>query len=559
MRPACHSVALALLAAAATGRHAPAQDAGADGAVLRDVRVTTRDVYTAEQADGNAFYSLLNAFHRPTDPEVVRRELWFAPGDRVTPELVAEVERNLRAMRLFAEVDAVLEETGDGRQDLRIDTRDRFSLVLSGGVSFVGGTTNYDFAFGEVNLLGTGKRVLASASREDTDRTWQLAYEDRQLFGTWHRLGIAVGDSDEGAFGGFVLERPLKHLADPTGYGIELTSVEQDVDYWSRGDTVASVPRQRTDARASVEHAFGPAALRGRIGSDVRFQRSELEPATGVRAPTTRVPGDTSELQLGVSVGVDAVDGYREVKGLDAIDWVEDLTLGTSWTLRGAAVLRDEDGSGPSAGTRVRPRVEATLRSAVEPFAETWLTAELGAGARLDRGEPAEWSTSLALHAFQCSLPAQTLALSLTHESVGDHEDLAPQLTLGEDSGLRGYPAREFAGTRIARLNVEDRVRTGLEVLSVHIGAAAFYDVGWVHSRADGLSQSDAIQSAGVGLRLGSSALLASRVVRVDVAWPLDEVLGESWDVSVSAALGQVFGFFGNSRELRSEFGTMPR
>jgi hypothetical protein len=141
-----------------------------------------------------------------------------------------------------------------------------------------------------------------------------------------------------------------------------------------------------------------------------------------------------------------------------------------------------------------------------------------------------------------------------TRDVAAERQDLVPQLTLGEDNGLRGCPAREFSGIRYARLNLENRIDTGLEVLSVRLGAAAFCDVGWMHDPSQGLSMSDPIRAVGVGLRLGSSHLFGSKVLRLDVAWPLDDYGGEDYGVSVSFATGQVFTVFGNASELRRDF-----
>jgi hemolysin activation/secretion protein len=182
------------------------------------------------------------------------------------------------------------------------------------------------------------------------------------------------------------------------------------------------------------------------------------------------------------------------------------------------------------------------------------LTLDAIGSARWYAGSEQGWFLTAAAHAFQMSLPAQTLAASLTFDAAFDVQGLAPQLTLGEDNGLRGYPAREFGGSRIVRLNIEDRIRTGIEILSVHVGAAGFFDVGWVHGESQDLSLGEAIKSVGVGLRFGSSELFGRNVGRVDFAWPLDDVNGVSYDLSVSFSAGQVFSFFGNATELRREF-----
>lgn len=60
-------------------------------------------------------------------------------------------------------------------------------------------------------------------------------------------------------------------------------------------------------------------------------------------------------------------------------------------------------------------------------------------------------------------------------------------------------------------------------------------------------------RSVGVGLRLGSKPLLGDGVFRLDFANPLDDVPGESDGWKVSASVGQVFTFGGNTSSWSSQ------
>jgi hypothetical protein len=521
------------------------------GPTLREVRVETRDVFDDAEASANLIYWLANTFHATTDPAVVRRELFFAPGDPVSAEQVAELERNLRGLGLFGAVEARLREVGDGEADLDVTTRDRFSLLVSVSGAAIGGVTRVDGTIGESNLFGTGKRLSLSGRREDEDESYTLRYDDPQLFGSWYRLRSEVGDATEGAFGWFDLRRPFRHLADPWSYGIAAGTAGNTYDYFVAGEVEAEVPEDRQEASAFVSHAFGPRDLRMQVGLDMAGRISDYDPVTGSRPDLTEVPGDTRELQLGLSFGLDWNHSFRVAQRIDAIDYDEDIRLGASTNLRLALALRDEDG----VGAEVQPLVALVGRVAAEVLPESFATFEVDAGLRWSGGEPVSGSARSALHLFQTSLPSQTLAASLRAQWAFDEQDLPPQLTLGEDNGLRGYPARQFASDRLVVLNLEDRIDTGLELWSLHLGAALFADVGWIPDAEQGLSFGAPLRSVGLGLRLGSSELFGGGIFRLDLAFPLDEVEGEGFEVSLSGGAGQVFRFFGNAAALTAEFG----
>lgn len=543
------SAAAACCVAALCGAPASAQQPQ-EGTELREVRIHTRDVFDDEEIDGNLIYWVANALHATTKSEVVRRELFFEPGDVITAEQVAELERNLRRLGLFGEVEAELVDVGEGRSDLEVATRDRFSLLLSLGFSAFGGTTSVNGFVGERNLFGTGKALSIFGREDEDDHAYTVRYDDPQLFGSWHQLSVSLGTTDEGPDLQFGLFRPFRHLQDPWSYGVSGVYGQRVVDFYVGGESAATVPEERHDLRVFVARAHGPRDLRSRVGVDLGFEEVDFDPVRGDRPDLVEVPGDFEEFQVGASWGVDWNAAFRVERGIDAIDYDEDIRLGASSTLRAALAWRDQDG----AGTALQPILAVGGRAAAEVVPATFTTLELEAGVRFDDGASVAWRTRGALHVFHTALPAQTLAASVRWDRAVDDQGLPPQLTLGEDNGLRGYPARQFASDRVVVVNLEDRIDTGLELWSVHLGMVAFADIGWIPDDAQGLSMSDPLRSVGVGLRLGSSELFGGGVFRLDFALPLDDVDGEDFGVSISATNGQVFTFFGNDQGLVNEF-----
>jgi hypothetical protein len=534
------------LALAALGA-APAQ--AQDSWTIREVQIGTRDVFATDEAAENGLYRFFNALHVPTREEVVRREVWFESGDRITEPERAELERNLRATGLFGAIDVRLVDTGTpGEVDLVVDTHDRFSLIGSAGGSVVGEVTGYYAMVGETNLFGTGNSIALFASGNDEDESeFGVDYSDWQLFDTWHRLDVAAGATEEGPFVRAAVTRPFKHLRDPWSYGFAAGYEENDVDYFAGGESVAEVPRERTAFSLFAERAHGPADLRRSLGLELSFDDSSFGAASGPAAGQIAVPGDLTQVALGPYGRIQWERAYRELQYLDALDYAQDATLGAELELFAGALHRDEDG----AGEQVEPLVRTDLRAAAEALPDTYLTLSAAGQARWYAGDTMGWTAAAALHAFQLSLPRQTLALSLAYDEVFEGENLPLQLNLGEDNGLRGYPAREFAGTERYRLNLEDRIDLGASWSSFDLGLVAFCDAGWIAAGTPDLG--DALRSVGVGLRIGSSEVLGAGVLRIDLSFPLDDPGGEDYDPLLSLAYGQVFGFFGNASTLPAD------
>lgn len=504
---------------------------------LGEIEVVTGPIFDSKREKENFIRRLVNATHWTTKESVVRREIWKRPGDPVDEAFAEELERNLRALGLFAEAEVTLvPREGSDVVDLRVVTRDRLSISGGASGSFVGNVASGGFSLSESNLFGTGDRLgFGFFENDDDEFRGSLSYRDRYLFGSWTSASAQVGRTDQGDFAGVSVDRPFRYLADNFSWGVNGRTAEAEQDYFFRGDTITEVPFEETGGGARATWRDGTRFDFLTYGLAVDHQSRAYGSLRG--AAIERVPGDTDATHLRLTASTQSIDRFEKVTGLDTIRFVQDVRLGTTLSGEAGATIRDEEGR----GTEVQPTVSADLRSAQALSDSTYVSAGANARARLYAGEAVGWLTSVDLRAYELSLPDQTIAFSARYLTAEESQDLPIQFTLGEDSGLRGYPRREFTGDRILRLNLEDRWDTGIELGAFDLGAIAFADIGWVGERGEGFGAP--LRTVGVGLRIGSNELLGRGVVRIDLSFPLDERDGVSYDPLVSITAGQLFTF----------------
>lgn len=519
-----------------------AQDGGPAGR-LRDVRIDTSDVFAA--TDERPLTHLVNSLHWRTKQEVVAREVWFRRGDHVDAVKAAELERNLRGLGLFADVSVRLVATGSpGEVDLEVVTKDRLTLIVGGGGSYVGGVSGFRVAIGESNMLGHGDRLAASfAENSDGEYRGAVAFTDLHVLDTWHTATVRASRTDEGDSAGLEVRRPFKHLADPRGYGASIAEDDTEADYYLGGESVAEVPYRRGSVQADMAWGEGPRTARRFLGFAFAAEQLEYGTARGPLGPEIRVPGDTWSVFFGPTASLQWVSGYRKVEGLDTLDYIQDLTLGPSVSATLGGRYRDETGVGGA----LQPEMAIGLGFASEPLGDVFTNVGTRGSLRLDDGESVGWSANAFLRAFALVAEDHTLAANCEFDAVEETQDLPRQLTLGEDNGLRGYDARLFAGTRRLHTNLEHRFDTGLEFATLRFGLIAFQDTGWVGDDGD---LGRPYLSAGVGLRIGSKPLLGSGIFRLDLAKPLDDVDTQSDSWKISLTVGQVFTFGGTAGSL---------
>ena len=536
----------AVAAAIASCHVASAQERVADSTRsyrLRAVRVETQDVFRPEEAGERFVPRLVNSLHALTRKETVMREVFVQPGDLVDVTHAAELERNLRALGIFAEVEVrMVPATTEGEADLVVRTRDRLTLAAGGGASYVGGTSGLNANVAESNLFGLGDRAaLSFRSSDDGEFRGVASWQDLHLFDTWMRSTMRLSRTDEGDGIGVEVDRPFKHLRDPRSWRVGAAYDEVAQDYYFLGDEIASAPYRRGGIEAEVGHLHGDRFARSGFGAMARAVDIDYATATGAFGPSLRVPGDTQSVFVAATFRGRWIDSFRTATAMDTLGFVQDIALAQEVEIAAGGYVRSED----SSDTEVQPAVESHLGLAAEPIAGLLCGVATDGALRWGDDGLVGWRAEMRAQVALCWSDAHALLTSARFDAGDEQQDLPIQFTLGADSGLRGYDSRLFAGDRRLVASAEERWDTGIELWAFRIGLAAFVDAGWMSTSRD---LGRPWIGTGGGLRIGSAPLFGSTVLRMDFSTALDDAEGNQGGLEFSVVVGQAFTFGGASR-----------
>jgi outer membrane protein assembly factor BamA len=96
------------------------------------------------------------------------------------------------------------------------------------------------------------------------------------------------------------------------------------------------------------------------------------------------------------------------------------------------------------------------------------------------------------------------------------------QFLLGGENGLRGYSVRQFSGDHKLLFTMENRRDIIMDWLNlVSVGWAAFVDSGAAWNTSEGLTSDKFKSDVGLGLRLAPSRSYDPGLIRMDVAYAL--------------------------------------
>lgn len=190
------------------------QSQAAGASVIDTIIIERQDLFPDTAAGENPFLALFNQLHATTRPFVIRRELLFERGARYDSALLAESERNLRALGIFRSVRLDTTEV-DGKLAARVITRDAWSLQPRANARIASdGTLTGSFGLTETNVAGTGNRLRLWYVRE-ADRDGLVLSGSVPRFGR-SRLGAraswaSLSDLDSGSWS---LAAPFRSFSD---------------------------------------------------------------------------------------------------------------------------------------------------------------------------------------------------------------------------------------------------------------------------------------------------------------------------------------------------------
>ena len=478
--------------------------------VIGTIDVVRHEVF---ESGGGAPYRLANRIHVRTRERIVRNDLLFESGDPVDDELIEQTERNLRTLPFLR--DARIETTevdtdGDGqpdRVDVRVTTWDRWTLSPRVDFRQVQDRTLWELGASERNLAGFGKSVTYS-HRQTLDRSIdRVTYEDPQLFHTNITLAGSVSELSDGYDRYLIVQRPFLSLRDPWSYTLGAGGfyrTDPIVEHGAEVDRLAHRGRWGDLALGRTIVRRGNRALR--LHGAYRFRSDDV---------------GAERRAFGIAeVGLQHVSHrFVRLTHVSQFERTEDFNLGAESHLTVGLSAEALGGLGRAT------LVSAGHRQGIGFRDDHFVILGAGFGGRRERGA---WrNVSASWYARYLLKQAPRVAFVGRVNYVHGHAlDPEVQLRLGIESGLRGYPVRQFTGTRAFLLSAEERWFLADDVWQLFsFGVAAFVDSGFVWPEADAVDLSDLKTAVGVSLLVGSHRL-GRGGVRFDLGYGLNRIEG---------------------------------
>jgi hypothetical protein len=495
------------------------------GARIAEIQVERQDVFDLSNPKENTWLGRGgNWLHRSTREEVIRRALLFQPGDRVNVRRIHETERLLRSLAFLKDARIDPEPLPDGTVRAHVWVRDAWTLKLGGGYQQLGGQKSTGLGLQEQNLLGTGKTLAFTYSRNPTQSAGTFAYGDPQLFGSSWTLNTQYQSLSNGTARALNLQRPFLSQDTPWSVTVQLASTDSALSVYDRTIGIYSAPSRIDSLTLGAAWAARRTELDAwRPGVAVVGQEASYGPLTTLAAPEGLPAPDLALRRLrGPALTLSYLaDRYRVFRDMLGMDTPEDYNLGWAGSLQAGRYL-------PAWGS------SESAFFGQSQLSKGWSASErgllLGQASVSGRRGPGGWADTLAdltLTGYWKATPHQVTAgrLELDAACRPDPEDV---YYLGASQGLLGYRNNLHPGDARWMLSLNQRMLTEQRWLGlVRLGFVAFTDAGAIH-RLDGGGWSPVYADLGGGLRLGDLKSSLGKVILVTMAVPLVRQPGQN-------------------------------
>jgi outer membrane protein assembly factor BamA len=533
---------------------------------VNQIHIEALDVFDPKIPEyRNWAFRFLNTLHNKTNTSFIRRELLFHEGDIVDDDLLQETERNLRAQDFLGDVSVTQRLVSSDKVDIYVNTEDQWTLQINASAGKAAGYSTFEFSVEEGNFLGLGKTVQLGWRQNPERSTYALLYKDPQFFNSrWNYQTSYESNSDGWRYTSDV-GKPFYSMDTKWAYGMTWDSGAFATQLYRRSKKVAEIDTDHRTGLFFLARSWGQRYDKRKFG--VLFNADSVlypNPARIILPDSAKVkainknlqPLDRESYQYG---GMFKLDQQRFITKtyLDKFGIIEDFPVGLT---AGAFLTRSTNTSSQTDYFQLYSMSQYAVE--ISPKQYFSLFGEFSGRKHVDGGTSNVFLNAYAHYYLQMSkfsignvtFPRQTLAANLSTLLTKDMD--APfQISLGENEGLRGYNFKSFTGQNRVLFNIEDRIFTPLDFRIVGIGLAAFLDAGYVWSSEEHLNLSDLGISAGIGLRIGLKKSQSSKVVRVDLAFPLRDETSRFTEAdrkgySISVSSGHIFNAIENLPKL---------
>ncbi len=493
--------------------------AGLEGKRVRKIYFKTVSIFDKDDPDeNNRLYLFLNKLHINTRPSVVRAQLLFREGDLLKIDKIYESERILRKRRYLTNAYIVPAVVCDAQLDITVVTQDSWALEPQVSLSHKSQDTQTGFALADGNILGTGTEFTMGYSESEARNLVSYDLRNPHIFNSQISTHLYYADTSDGRNTIIDVSHPFYSLNTAWATGIYTENLTLDEIIYRADEQINSYKHQSQFDQVFVGLATD---INPNYTQRWLLGMSSDEDDFFPNADTLlSIPEYRKEIYPWVEYQF-LQNRFGVFKNINQIQRPEDIALGSNLTLRIGYAGTSFDN--PDDIVRYIGNYTYIKQIGEQHIVETGVTIDGRNHNRIDNMN----STVVGMHlAYNYFADEKNRWYTAFHYDVGRDLSQYEELTLGDLTGMRGYPTDFQRGNERYLFTLERRYFSDIHLFNLmRMGAVAFFDAGksW---GIDDYGYSPLLTNVGFGLRFSSTKVRIGNVIHVDVATPTSAKAG---------------------------------
>nr|WP_244369974.1 BamA/TamA family outer membrane protein [Pseudoalteromonas xiamenensis] len=322
---------------------------------------------------------------------------------------------------------------------------------------------------------------------------------------------------------------PFYALDTPYAYGFATSSNKRTESLYERGEVVHEFSQQ-TDLH-QIYFGHSTTVAKNWTRRLLFGYQEDKERFTSLLASTRALPADRSARYPYIEYNW-LENAYVKVRNVDSIFRTEDLQLG--WNI--SAKLGYSDKGLSDDESRWLYWLFASKSHYVNDRSLVKFSALSQGAWKVDSSDAENQLLQLGLQYYYNDSATESWFANLEYQHIRKMT-LDKQLTLGGETGLRGYPAHYLQGDSKWLLNLEKRYYWEYDLWQLFkVGGALFVDIGKTTGKPLFQPELGTLSDAGFGLRLAPSRANSNLMLHMDIAWPIqkdEKVDSMQWQFTV--------------------------
>jgi len=484
-----------------------------EGKTIRNIRFQQMTIFDPNNPDeNNKLYLLLNKLHVKTRTKVVASQLLFKVGDKVNHKRLEETARNLRTRKYLTNAYVLPEKVCGDAVDVVVITQDAWAIEPQVSFSHKSSDSQTGFAISDANVFGTGNSFKVGYNESELRSAVSYELSNPYFLNKQIAVRVVYQDTSDGRNSLVSVARPFYSLDSPWASGLQISDLSQVEEVRSRGEVINTFSHQAINNEiyygkaTDINEDFTQRWLVGFTHEEDTFEADidTLQP----------IPQRDKAVYPWVEYQY-LQNKYGVFKNLNQIQRPEDIAIGQTMSFRfgfaGTAFGNQDDVF----------RYIARYSNIIDFSDRHLLEIEMGLDGRqhlkFDELDPNIFTSSVAYHYLQ---DEKNRWYARFEFGAGESLPQYKQLTVGDITGLRGYPTDYLRGDRRYVITLERRYFSDVHIFNLmRVGGVVFFDAG----KAWGLPsepKAPLLSNVGIGLRLSSTKVRIGNIIHVDVAMP---------------------------------------